>query len=341
MGSLTSRTSALVANSVFASLAPAFLLAPGVPLHERDLSMLPVHGAATAVEAAVALVHDRLTHGPAAVASLVEELFTRVGDEATPSLASHNWKGTLLEFGGRLSSCAGGSGGFIATARVRDSAATSREWPTKAGAEAEACRDVLLAAGLAGERERGDARADAAAAAMAAAAAAAGAEVKASWLMSTPVRFEPVTVAAAALNGAPSGGASWLLRGLSKKSGSLHHRLMAAHLAMPAAVARTHTWLAALGPAEAGAKKRQIEAASNDDDGPQNPPGGALFLGLVAVAAPDGTQRWFVSPGAQPSPTKAKESASAAAVHGIGLLQLARDAAGEESESENGADEQS
>ena len=53
--------------------------------------------------------------------------------------------------------------------------------------------------------------------------------------------------------------------------------------------------------------------------------------------------RWFVLLRShRPSnPTKAKESASAAAVHGIGLLQLARDAAGEEGEFGNGKDEQS
>ncbi len=290
---LTATVSQQVSNEVLAQRAPAALLVPGVPLSAADLEYLPTHGRATTVEAAIALVQAHA--GTAPIHCLVKELLL------APSAARTNWKGILLELGGgaAVTSAPGPNGGFVATATLNGVQTSSDEWPSKKAAEAAAAEAALRAANLATDEQRREHELASGEAAMAAAAQQAGAQVQADWLLAAhDVEFKPVTMPSAALRSAAEGPA-WFARGIGG-AGTAFQRMLGAPRALPTHVSGVHAWVANVGGGS-----------------------GELVLGLMAVTLPDRTQRWFVSPGCAPSMTKARESVSLAAAHGLRLLERA------------------
>jgi hypothetical protein len=52
-----------------------------------------------------------------------------------------------------------------------------------------------------------------------------------------------------------------------------------------------------------------------------------MFLAVLAVSLVDGTQRWFISPGAHETQTKAREAVATVAAHSLKILDLAMAAA--------------
>lgn len=119
IGVITVTANAALSNSILSDVAEIVLIPPrggvalaagatgaagqragrrsGYPLSRADLNALQPHGRATAVEAAVALVH--LAQGAAPLAGLAA-LLLRTRQRS--ALAGRNWKGLLLERGGTL-----------------------------------------------------------------------------------------------------------------------------------------------------------------------------------------------------------------------------------------------
>jgi hypothetical protein len=234
-GEITLRTSQILSNQVLSSLAESILVTPGTALHLSDIELLPVHGRATCVEAAVALVYQVNENGAGidSISALVRYLLS--SPSASPAIL--NPIGLLLEFGGKVKSRPGLLGGFIATAwlgsGISETGIEGGEWPSRTAAEAAACEAALTDGGLASDEARMAAKRSAGAAALQLASEQAGAQVQALWLLKEPLQFQPMTVTAASLTGASlEDGPDWIIRGLIKK-GNAFQRLLGAPLALP------------------------------------------------------------------------------------------------------------
>lgn len=306
-GEITSRASQVLSNQTLSNLAETILLVPSVNIKISDIELMPVHGRATCVEAAVALV-SQADGGPDAVRALAR--FILMSPLATPAIA--NPKGVLLDFGGRVESRAGECGGFIANAwlpGIAEPGIEGGEWPSRSAAEAAASEAALTFAGMASQEARVAARRAAGVAALELASRQAGAQVQATWHLQREILFNPITVTAAALTGASQkDGASWLIRGLVKR-GDAFQRLMGAPLALPMHFTAVHGWMAT------------VRSPADGEDGRDEK--NNMFLAILGVSRTDGTQRWFISPGASETQSKVRESVGTLAAHSLGLLDLA------------------
>jgi len=259
------------------------------------LRVLPTHGLGTTLEAAAALVHD--SNPPelaqAALSCVAETLL------AAASKLS-NWKGILLEQGGRVESSSVGtihSPAFTAQAWLGEHAVTADTWPTKSAAEAHAAQMVLELAGLGSDEARVEAREAATMAALRSQATANAAAVDASRAMvgtEAPLIFSPFVLPPQAIAGARSDGLPWFVRGLAKEP---YPRLLGAPILFADRVAGVQCWTSALA----------------DEGG-----GTVLSLCVIAVTLPDGTRRWFWS-GPHASNTSARSAAAREAIAALGL----------------------
>lgn len=140
-GFITSRISATVSNDHLAKNSGDILLGvDGVNVSEKDLKGLSRHQKATAVEAAVAMVHAQFGEVP--IRALARELIRR-------SEPVRNWKGMFLERNGSVEIEKIGEKIFEATAILEGKwVHKSRQWPTRTEAEQDACEECLKLAGM-------------------------------------------------------------------------------------------------------------------------------------------------------------------------------------------------
>jgi dsRNA-specific ribonuclease len=298
-GAITSRVSNALSNRTMAGCAESLLVLPpslnAEYVSANDLRVTPTHGLGTTLEAAAALVHDS---NPPEVAQAALSCVAKTLLAAASTLS--NWKGVLLEQGGRVESTSVGTvhaPAFTAQAWLGEHVVTADAWPNKGAAEAHAAQMALELAGLGSEEARAGAREAATMAALRSQAAANAAAVDASRAMvgtEVPLTFTPFVLPAQAIAGARSEGMPWFTRGLAKEP---FPRLLGAPVLFADRVAGVQCWQSSL----------------SGEDG-----GTVLGLAVIAVTLPDGTRRWVWS-GPHASNSAARSAAAREAIAALGL----------------------